>query len=224
MRSWSSLLDKKSLSSLQARRISGSSVLNFKICFRSTSFFISPLFYIEIMIFDVESELDVVCKVNLVIKEHSFLWTTSCSAGAVHVGLFWISSHWFLQGVLENCVPLLAHWGRWWPWAVVWCLLGTAHGPSCKRMPKETQDWEQLHHPSQPVSPVCAEEPCSLPPLSQRFFLVPSGSVSCPRAFPTSAWQGCSVGLLHVLRPPGKPAGDPERSIHIASPRGLAFI
>lgn len=27
-------------------------------------------------------------------------------------------------------------------------------------------------------------------------------------------------GLLHVLRPPG----NPERSIHTASPRGLAFI
>lgn len=30
------------------------------MCFLSTSFFINPLFYMEIMLFDVESELDVV--------------------------------------------------------------------------------------------------------------------------------------------------------------------
>jgi len=28
------------------------------MCFLSTSFFINPLFYMEIMIFDVESEMD----------------------------------------------------------------------------------------------------------------------------------------------------------------------
>lgn len=52
------LYKTKSLTSLQARRISVSGVLNLKMCFLSTSFFIDPLFYMEIMIFDVRSEMD----------------------------------------------------------------------------------------------------------------------------------------------------------------------
>lgn len=68
------LYKTKSQSSLQARRISASSVLNFKMCFLSTSFFISPLFYMEIIIFDVESEMvGFFFEVNLVIKEHCLL-------------------------------------------------------------------------------------------------------------------------------------------------------
>lgn len=86
-------------------------------------------------------------------------------------------------GSWGNCVSLLTgvdgDLGQWcddsWGQPMV---------PARRGCPKRPQDWEQSHCPSQPVSPVCAEESCSLPFLSQRFFCFPLALWTVPGLLP----------------------------------------
>lgn len=47
--------------------------------------------------------------------------------------------------------------------------------------------------------PVCSEEPCSSSPLSLKFFLVASCSVSCLRTASTSAWERLQYGSTAAM-------------------------